>query len=415
MKTLKFLGILIFLVFQIAFNGIPWSKVNAQELIEIEETSVDYSYGGQVTFWAKTNLEEMPESAQIFFKSVNENDTIVGEVSVRGDELVYVHDLVRYPLPAFSEIQYWFGFKMPGEQAYVSPKFSFFYEDNRFSWQMLEEKPFRVHWYDGDLAFGQMILDTVQEALERANRLLAFPEPEKVDIFAYANGAEMQSTLNLGGISILAGHANPELGVMFVSLPAGPFQQMETERQIPHELMHILLYQKLGPDYADLPTWLHEGLASLNETYPNPDYETVLQDASKKKAILSMSALCQGFPLEGGQYFLAYAQSESFTRYLYEMYGADGMQSLIQAYASGLDCERGAELGLGKTLTQLESQWQRETFEQNPLSKAIKAVLPWVFILFFILLTPLLLIINSFVRGKASPPKLRERPASPGG
>lgn len=158
----------------------------------------------------------------------------------------------------------------------------------------------------------------------------------------------------------MAGHADPELGVMVVSLPPGPGQQMETERQVPHELMHILLYQKLGQDYADLPTWLQEGLASLNETYPNPDYMTVLQDAAKKGSILSMNSLCRGFPAEASKFFQSYAQADSFTRFLYDAYGSEGLQALIQAYANGVECERGAEMGLGKTLTQLDAQWQHQ-------------------------------------------------------
>jgi len=396
-------------------SGSSWSTAKAQLDVEILETSVDYSFGGQVTFWAKTRWNTPPEKVQIFFKSLDQTNTIVGEVSVREDELVYVHDLVRYPLPAFSEIQYWFGVQMPGEGPYVSPKFSFFYEDNRFSWQMLEDKPFRVHWYEGNLEFGQMVLDVTRGSLEHAQRLLAFSIPPKVDIFVYANGAEMQSTLNLGGLTIVAGHANPELGVMVVSLPPGPAQQMETERQVPHELMHILLYQKLAQDYADLPTWLLEGLASLNETYPNPDYMTVLQDAAKKEAIISMTALCRGFPAEASKFYQSYAQADSFTRFLYQAYGAEGLQTLIQAYANGLDCERGAEVGLGKTLTQLELQWQRQSFNQSPALKALAVVLPWVVILCLILLTPILLILNSLLRGKAGPQKMGERPAMPGG
>jgi hypothetical protein len=409
MKTIRWSAVLLILFIQSVSMVMPWSIGMAQQVVEIQETKVDYSFGGQVTFWAKTNLEKTPERVQIFIKSLNQKDTIVDEVSVRDNEFVYVHDLVNYPLPAFSEIQYWFGVKMPGEQAFVSPKFSFYYDDNRYSWQLLEDKPFRVHWYEGDLAFGQMVLDTAQNSLKRANQLLGLGDPEKVDIFAYANGAEMQSTLNLGDISVVAGHANPELGVMFVSLPAGPFQQIETERQIPHELMHILLYQKLGADYTDLPTWLNEGLASLNETYPNPDYVTVLKDAAKKGTILPMSSLCQGFTLEGGQYYLSYAQADSFTRYLYQTYGSDGIQALIQAYASGLDCERGAEVGLGKTLNKLESQWRRKAFNQNG------ALLPWVVILLLMLLMPIFLIFNSLFRGKNGAQELSEKPAAPGG
>ncbi len=172
MKTIRLSAVLLILLIQLVSMLMPWSKVMAQQVVEIQETKVDYSFGGQVTFWAKTNLEKTPERVQIFFKGMNQNDTIVGEVSVRDNELVYVHDLVNYPLPAFSEIQYWFGVKMPGEQAFVSPKFSFYYDDNRYSWQMLEDMPFRVHWYEGNLEFGQMVLDSAQNSLERANQLL---------------------------------------------------------------------------------------------------------------------------------------------------------------------------------------------------------------------------------------------------
>jgi len=198
MKYLSRFWIIIF-VFSLVASSNFWAPVKAQQNVEILQRDVNYLFGGQVTFWAKARWEEPPESVQIFFKGLNQTNTIVGEVSVRGDELIYVHDLVRYPLPAFSEIEYWYGIQIPGEKPYISQKFSFTYEDNRFSWQMLEEKPFRVHWYEGDLAFGQMVLDVAGGSLDHAQKILGFPKPEKVDIFVYANGAEMQSTLNLGG------------------------------------------------------------------------------------------------------------------------------------------------------------------------------------------------------------------------
>lgn len=392
-----------------------WTEGQAQEAIQIDETQVDYSFGGQVQFKAKASWITPPKKVQIFFKSVDDVNTIVGEVSIRGNELVYVHDLVRYPLKSFSEIEYWFGMQTDGETSSISGKFSFFYEDNRYRWQKLDEGPFSVHWYEGDLKFGQMVLDVARASLENAQGLLSFAAPKKVDIFVYPNGAEMQSTLNLAGLTIVAGHADPELGVMFVSLPPGPAQQMETERQVPHELMHILLFQKLTQDYEDLPTWLLEGLASLNEKYPNPDYTTVLQDAVKKETLIPMASLCLGFPAEASKFFQSYAQSDSFTRYLYQEYGADGLMALIQAYAGGVACERGAEIGLGKTLTQLDLQWQRQSFHKSPAIKALEVVFPWVGILLLILAAPILMALNSLLRVKSAGRKARQGSALPGG
>lgn len=415
MKTYHRFWINIISVFILAFSVFKWSAATAQQGVEVLETKVEYTFGGQATFWAKAQWETPPEKVQIFFKSIDQTNTIVGEVNVRGNDLIYVHDLVQYPLKAFTKIQYWFGFQMPGEASYVSPKYSFFYEDNRFSWKTLDDAPFRVHWYEGDLAFGQMVLDIARASLEKAQRLLAFPNPDHVEIYVYANGAEMLSTLNLGGLTNVAGHANPELGVMMVSLPPGPFQQDETERQVPHELMHILLYQKMGKDYADLPAWLLEGLASLNETYPNLEYKRVLLEAEAKDAILPMSTICSAFPTDASIFFQSYAQADSFTHYLYNHYGANGLQSMIQAYANGLDCERGAEVGVGKTLTQLDAQWQWQTFHLDPVIEKLKEVLPWAVIFILLLLTPILLVLTSLLRGKTNPQKMNEKSSVPGG
>ena len=392
-----------------------WTDAQAQDAIQILETDVDYEFGVLVYFSAKASWDTPPKKVQIFFKSIDDVNTIVGEASIRGNEIVYVHDLVSYPLKSFSEIEYWFGIQTDGQTSSISPKFKFFYEDNRYLWQMLEEGPFRVHWYEGDLKFGQMVLDVARGSLEHAQGLLTFATPKKVDIFIYANGAEMQSTLNLAGLTIVAGHADPELGVMFVSLPPGSAQRMETERQVPHELMHILLHQKLEKDYQDLPTWLLEGLASLNETYPNPDYMTVLLDAVKKETLIPMTSLCLGFPAEASKFFQSYAQADLFTRYLYQEYGADGLIALIQAYAGGVDCERGAEIGLGKTLTQLDLQWQRQSFQKSPAIKALEVVFPWVGILLLILASPILMALNSLLRVKSGGKKMRHGSALPGG
>ena len=87
----------------------------------------------------------------------------------------------------------------------------------------------------------------------------------------------------MGGSTWVAGHANPDLGVVLVSIAPGENQSMEMERQIPHELAHVLLYRLTGPAYANLPNWLTEGIASQVEGYPNADYTQVLTASAQTK------------------------------------------------------------------------------------------------------------------------------------
>jgi hypothetical protein len=224
-----------------------------------------------------------------------------------------------------------------------------------------------------------------------------------VDIYIYPNAAEMKATLDLSGVNWVAGHADPDLGVMAVALPAGPEQRLLMDQRIPHELMHILTYQSMGQTYANLPVWLSEGLASIAELYPNPDYQVLLNNAQKKDSLLAMSSLCQAFPRDASSALLAYAQSASFTRYLYNKFGISGFQALLDRYADGLDCGRAVESALRHSLVQLERQWRQETFAENVSLKALNNLLPWFVLLLAALAAPLSLTLGRLRRREISP------------
>ncbi len=104
-----------------------------------------------------------------------------------------------------------------------------------------------------------------------------------------------------------------------MALPESPERQLLAEQRIPHELMHIFLYNSTPLGYKNIPVWLTEGLASLAELYSNPDYPIVLEEAVKEEGLLPMSALCGGFPRKSSEALLAYAQSQDFTQHLQEL------------------------------------------------------------------------------------------------
>ncbi|HEX7973541.1 MAG TPA: peptidase MA family metallohydrolase, partial [Anaerolineales bacterium] len=182
----------------------------------------------------------------------------------------------------------------------------------------------------------------------------------------------------------------------------GPDQRLLTEQRIPHELMHIMLYQSLGQGFANLPDWLNEGLASDAELYPNPDYQIILNSAYQKKSLLPISSLCQALPRDVSSALLAYAQSASFTRYLHHTYGMATMQSLVRDYGNGLDCGRGLEAALGQSLPQLERQWRQDTFAENASLTAANNLLPWGAMLVAVLGVPMILAVSRLRRASSA-------------
>ncbi|MCU0486190.1 MAG: hypothetical protein MUC85_08790, partial [Anaerolineales bacterium] len=66
------------------------------------------------------------------------------------------------------------------------------YEDNRFEWRTLSSGSVFVHWYEGDTAFGQSVLNAAEAGLDRASSLVVLPTLQPVNIYVYASGVEMQ-------------------------------------------------------------------------------------------------------------------------------------------------------------------------------------------------------------------------------
>jgi len=353
---------------------------------------VNYLFGEHITFIGTVPVGAPVQEARLFFRVLGDAHTYSTEASLDDNgNITYRQDVSQIPLRAFSRLEYWLEVGLTGGETMSSPIQTFFYEDNRFTWRTRQDANFRVHWYEGDTAFAQSLLDVAEMGLESAQNLLPLQIEGMVDIYAYPNAQEMRATLQVAGQNWVGAHADPDLGVMAVSLPSGPEQRLEMERQIPHELMHILLYQHLKSGYNNLPVWLNEGLASVVELYPNPDYLFLLENASQKDSLLPFSSLCQAFPRDASGAFLAYAQATSFTRYLHQQYGSQQLEALVQNYSQGMDCERGIQVTLNSSLTQLERRWRLGAFGENALGAALLKLLPWLVILAAAILIPLAL------------------------
>jgi hypothetical protein len=368
--------------------------------IQVVDPTVAYNFGGQVSFNAHLISDAPVREVLVSFRSQGSTETVVRPAQVSSDgEVSYTYEPAQDRLRAFSRIEYWFQVTSEDGQIFTSPTSAFFYEDNRFDWQTLESGPFRLHWYEGDLAFAQGVLDVAQDGLKQGQGYMDLPSPkEALNIYVYASASELRATLLLSGVSWVAGHADPDLGVIVVSLPPGPEQRLEAERQIPHELMHILLYQLLGDRYENLPAWLNEGLASINELYMNPDYQILLDSANRNESLLPLATLCQGFPNDASGALLSYAEASHFTRYLYRQFGSSGLESLVVKYADGLDCERGAEAALGLPLSQLESRWLSEAYGNAAEQRSYGEVFAWISALSIALISPFLLLFGALRR-----------------
>jgi len=388
------------------------NPARGQSEMQIAQPQVTYTFGESLTIETEITSELPIQDVKILLQPAAGIPQIAGEATLTPPGLVsYTLDLSNTFLGLFSDVTYEFQVTLEGGETLTSPEYSFYFEDNRWAWQSLKTDEFEIYWYKGDTDFGEKILNTAHDGLEHIRLQVDVPSPEALRYYVYATSQELQSALQLSGEagSQIAGHADPALNKVMVSLAPGPAETLEIKRQVPHELLHVLLYQKLGNGYARLPRWLNEGLASTAELFPNPDYPLLLEKAYERQALLPFASLCQSFPVDAANFQLAYAQASSITWYLQGRFGTSGTEALLAAYADGLDCEHGAETALGQGLTTLELDWRSITFHENPWLTSLRGILPWLLIFALFLLPWVILnIVDAIKRRKP----VQETPAS---
>jgi hypothetical protein len=362
----------------------------AQSGLNATNVNISYNFGQQITFLARLTSDTPIQQAFISFREVTDQNTRVVPLTLGADgSTAYQYDASQHLIPPFAVIEFSYQATLTNNQSVSTGPFYFRYDDNRFAWKELNDESVIVHWYNGDDAFGQAALDAARAGLQGIGQTFPVALNPPVDVYIYANFDDLVSSLTLGGRQWEAGHADPSLGIGMLAVAPSDTQSIDLQQLVPHELTHIMLYRFLGNGFNSLPTWLEEGIASMEELYPNPDYASALDAASKNNSLLSFGDLCVSFPADSGRAYLAFAESQSFVRFLRDTYGSTGLVALTQAYADGLDCDLGATRAVGVPLNQLEARWRESVLGQNIVGVASQNLLPYLIILGLTLIVPI--------------------------
>jgi hypothetical protein len=358
--------------------GVP--TVEAQERGVHVDVHAAYDYGAELRFEAAIDAPTAVRRAALFYRVLGEAETEVAYATLQsGDQahaLVTI-DLHDHPLPPFSTVLYWWHIEFVEGDPYEMVPASLEYIDNRFEWQSLGSDPIEVHWVEGDLTFGQRALNLATTSVTGIENDLGFPPPSQVSIFIYPTIEQLQAGLQIGGRTWVAGRAHPKLSVLLLAHNPNTDAFIQLERDMPHELAHLMLYARMGNAYDNLPGWFNEGIAVLQEENPDAAYRIHLQEAASIDALMPLESLCSGFPFSESDALLAYGESASFVQYLRDIYGVGGFVQLLDAYQEGASCTGGVQRTYRRTLAQLESEWVQSISPSVSPLDPLRPVLPW--------------------------------------
>lgn len=367
------------------------------------EQDVTFVFGETVTFSLNLGGAEEPESTWLF---IHPRDQGIAnfqlEIQSAGENM-FVLTPEKLLLKPFSAVAYWYELEYADGTEFVTDEETFYYVDNRVEWQHTGNDHFELYWQEGNHDFGAAALNIAQQAWDDLESQYKNSPETPVIAYLYPGKTELQEALALGNMNWVAGHADPQLNAVLISIAPGPEQRLEMQRQIPHELAHLFTYATLEGGYTNQPRWLLEGLASMAEAAENEDYTEALATAVRTNTLVAMEDLGNDFPSDTDEVYLAYAQSLSFTQYLQNEYGQAKLQELMAAYGEGMAFSAGFQRTYGVSLAHAQAHWQQDVFGTRAAAMVWQTLAPTLGLLFLLAVVPFAVTFFRKYFGKHSP------------
>jgi hypothetical protein len=337
------------------------SSVGADSPISVISQDKMYSFAQQIRFTAEFSSTSPITAVTLLVTAQGDWRVFNAALPVPEEqtrvEVSYAMDLQGYPIYPFSRVDFWWYVQSADGGVLETEPVSFLYADNRYDWREVARDSVRVYWAADDPALGHTAARIAQDGLERIQAILPEPLTQETVIYIYPSLGELSSALRLAGRDWAAGIAYPELGVILVSAGEGAVATAELQNTLSHEVAHFAIQHSAGGRNARVPFWLHEGLATANETNPDPTFAVALEQAVESNNLFSLETLCAPPMADQSSALLFYAQSASIVRYLQNQYGNQVIRQLLAAYGDGADCNGGIERVLGVTLDELHTSW----------------------------------------------------------
>ena len=254
-------------------------------------------------------------------------------------EANWAWDMRKASLPPGAVTYWWVIEDAAGSRFETSHEVTHF-DDERYHWQSLTSSGFfeksqisqdegaelTIFWYEGDESFAQELMNACEGGLARLTEDIGTYPGRPIKIYVYASVEELQGSM-IFPQEWTGGAAFTEFSIIAISIP--PSSLDWGKRALVHELTHLVVHQATFSPYAELPTWLDEGLAMYNEGELDPYLSPYLQRAIFEDKLISVRSLCSPFSAEPEKAYLSYAQSYRLVEYLLDNYGQGKMLNLL--------------------------------------------------------------------------------------
>jgi hypothetical protein len=330
---------------------------------EFGTPTIEGSFGKDLIAVQPVTLDAAPDRVEILITTAEGTPPLVAEVPAPSRAGFRRFEYTITPatgsfLPN-TPVRVRWRFTMDG-QASMSPEARTVIRDERFDWQTVEGDIVRVHWYEGDRAFGERALQIGERAVKETAGLLGVTEEKPVDFFIYADQDAFYDALGPGTRENVGGQANADIRTLFAHIPPSSINDAWVENVVPHELTHLVFDTAVGNPYHFPPRWLNEGLAVYLSIGYGADDRSAVERAARNGDLIPLDGLAGQFPTSADKFGLAYSESVSSVDFFVRNHGRDALIQLIRSYADGRTDDEAFTAAIGMDVAAFNETWMAD-------------------------------------------------------
>lgn len=340
------------------------ARPEANAITITSETQSDI-YPSQITFQVQASDNAGTISGaqlEIAVPQINIDHQITVPVPQPGAtvSLTYRYDPSSDYLPPFTPVTYHWTLNDNAQHSLTGADQHFDFVDTRFSWRHLTQGELSVYWYDQNTAYGQNILNTASQEATSIEHDLNGTLTAPIRVLVYATAQDLRGGLPPNAPNWAGGVALIQFDEALIVVGNA---QYPLQRDLPHELTHLIFHEIAGLDCGGCPLWFDEGMAVYHQIYHEPELQATFDDAVRRKALLPFNSIAQQFPQDSNQAELAYAQSWNFIKYLYSSttsystYTQAKVAQLVDSLKTTPFADAFQNV-FGRSVEQMEDQWR---------------------------------------------------------
>lgn len=342
--------------------ALPALQDAAGEII-VEDNAAVSVFGAEVRelrFALRARSDDPIRSVQLLYRVDDSPVQITVEPHVQRGRVTLASYIWRVAgvLPPGTQVHYQWQIETQGGSKHATPARTVRYDDTRFSWREATADQVSVYWYTPESQTGASLLEEASKTVTRVRTEYGLTLDKPLRIYAYAREGDYVSAVATGAAQI---DAAMTLGTdrVFLLAPGATSNMTPVMRALRRELAGAIFLQKTDNPYGPPPRWLREGFSFFagGESLPDESVAALRQYAQSNR-LLPLRTLNSTFPSTDREQSLAYVESVSVVRFMYDAYGPERMRALLASFKEGNTVDDALKTSLGVTLDQLETRWK---------------------------------------------------------